>query len=227
MENTFYVYEHWRPDLDVCFYVGKGTGRRCKIGRQRNSHHNNIVAKLNNLGMCVEVRMYKSGLSEKEALQIEKERISFWRNAGVDLVNKTAGGDGMLSPTDNIRQKMSKSQQKRWENAEEKRKIVAEKTKLLWNNQEYRLAQTKARLGKKVSEDTKKKMSLAHKNKPRSEKTKEKFMGENNPFWGKTHSIETINKIIAKKTGSKHSEETKARMRESQRLRRLKEMEAA
>jgi hypothetical protein len=26
--KKFYVYEHWRPDKDVCFYVGKGHGRR-------------------------------------------------------------------------------------------------------------------------------------------------------------------------------------------------------
>jgi len=24
----YYVYEHWRPDKDICFYVGKGKGSR-------------------------------------------------------------------------------------------------------------------------------------------------------------------------------------------------------
>lgn len=26
--NNFYVYEHWRPDTGVCFYVGKGKEKR-------------------------------------------------------------------------------------------------------------------------------------------------------------------------------------------------------
>ena len=28
---NYYVYEHWRPDKDVCFYVGKGKGGRAKM----------------------------------------------------------------------------------------------------------------------------------------------------------------------------------------------------
>lgn len=28
---NFYVYEHWRPDTDMPFYVGKGTGGRATI----------------------------------------------------------------------------------------------------------------------------------------------------------------------------------------------------
>ena len=26
--TIFYVYEHWRPDKDTCFWVGKGKGDR-------------------------------------------------------------------------------------------------------------------------------------------------------------------------------------------------------
>ena len=35
---VFYVYEHWRPDLDVCFYVGK------TIEKLRDSHLGNVAA---------------------------------------------------------------------------------------------------------------------------------------------------------------------------------------
>jgi hypothetical protein len=31
------VYEHWRPDKDVCFYVGRGRKRR---GRQKRKPRN-------------------------------------------------------------------------------------------------------------------------------------------------------------------------------------------
>lgn len=52
MTNKFYVYEHWRPDKDICFYVGKGKGRRANVMYGRGSHHERIQAKLKRLGMC-------------------------------------------------------------------------------------------------------------------------------------------------------------------------------
>lgn len=93
----FYVYEHWRPDKDVCFYVGKGKGRRAYIhdARQRNKRYTRIVTKLARLGMCVEVRMVAEALDEDNAFRIERERIAFWRARGGELANVTDGGDGV------------------------------------------------------------------------------------------------------------------------------------
>src|ERR1035437_7660606 len=82
----FYVYEHWRPDTDMCFWVGKGHGKRAhKL--KRNHYYNNVVKKLAKNGMCIEVRMVSSGLSEGDAFSLEKERISFWRSQGKKLAN--------------------------------------------------------------------------------------------------------------------------------------------
>ena len=100
MTRHFYVYEHWRPDIDVCFYVGKGHGvRSSDMRRSRNRHHIGIQKKLSALGMCVEIRMVADDLSEDEALKIECERIAFWVNAGIKLANQTAGGDGLRNPS--------------------------------------------------------------------------------------------------------------------------------
>ncbi len=90
----FYVYEHWRPDRDECFYVGKGMGGRANKMRDRNLHHRAIAKKLSTMGMAVEVRMVATGLDEETAFEIEMERIAFWRAAGIDLANKTNGGEG-------------------------------------------------------------------------------------------------------------------------------------
>lgn len=96
----FYVYEHWRPDRDECFYVGKGKGRRAnQLGHSRNRFHHFIQDKLARLGMCVEVRMVAEGLFEDEAFALEIERIAFWRADGVDLANLTDGGDGQHGRT--------------------------------------------------------------------------------------------------------------------------------
>jgi NUMOD3 motif len=102
-------------------------------------------------------------------------------------------------------------------------------------------------LGKKASDETRKKLSQSHKGKKftaehrqnlsdsrkgkdigskRTEETKQKMreahegkrVGENNNFYGKTHSDETKQKIAAKNIDKKLSEETKRRIGESRKL---------
>jgi hypothetical protein len=91
----FYVYEHWRLDRDECFYVGKGKGKRAyNMKHGRNNHHKAIMLKMSRIGSSVEVRIVADGLDEAAAFQLERERIKFWRDAKVDIVNLTDGGDG-------------------------------------------------------------------------------------------------------------------------------------
>ena len=88
--------------------------------------------------------------------------------------------------------------------------------------------------GKKLSDETKKRMSEARKGKPKSEEHKKKISGEGNPFYGKKHSEETrkrIAELSAERAkgernpmyGKKHSEETKRKMSESQKGRKFSE----
>jgi hypothetical protein len=106
-DQTYYVYEHWRLDKDECFYVGKGKGNRAYIRSGRGSHWHNIIHKLERIGSAYEVRIVRTGLTEKEAFALEKERIAFWRDK-VDLANKTDGGDGVsgLKMSDEAKAKM-------------------------------------------------------------------------------------------------------------------------
>jgi hypothetical protein len=92
--KLFYVYEHWRPDRDLCFYVGKGKGPRSRNFRDRNSRYKQVLDELSAQGMCVEVRMVASGLTESQAFRLERDRIKFWRGRGIDLANRTDGGEG-------------------------------------------------------------------------------------------------------------------------------------
>ena len=94
MSNRFYVYEHWRPDRDECFYVGKGKGKRAYEMNRNNPHHRNIIKKLQSLGMCAEIRLVADGLEESDAFAMEIERIAFWRSIGVNIVNVSSGGQG-------------------------------------------------------------------------------------------------------------------------------------
>ena len=122
--TDFYVYEHWRPDINVCFYVGKGRGRRARVMYRRSDHHNRIQQKLRDLGMQVEVRITHQGLSEMEALRLEVEIIAQY---GLNrLVNLTGGGDGLQGKyvSDETRRRMSEAHKGHVVSAETRRKIA-------------------------------------------------------------------------------------------------------
>lgn len=226
----YYIYEHWRPDRDEPFYVGKGRGGRANLMARRNPHHTAIQKKLYRLGMAVEVRIIASNLTEEEAYQIEIERIAMWQAAGIDLANKTIGGEGVpgLVFSKEHREKIGdtwRGKKRPPMSEEQKKKLSIAKT----GKPNFALR------GKKHSEETKRKISLARIGKPgwakgvrKSEETKRKIsaslsksiLGEKNPFWGKKHTEETKQKLSEGVSGERHhfygkshSEETKQKMK--------------
>ena len=88
------VYEHWRPDLNQCFYVGKGNTRRpfAFSKRARTAAHHKVQEELRKAGLSIEVRVIRTTQSDAEAASLEVERIAFWRASGAPLVNMTEGG---------------------------------------------------------------------------------------------------------------------------------------
>lgn len=154
--NIFYVYEHWRPDKNVCFYVGKGKNKRAwDMKNMRNQYFKSVVSKLLSLGLCVDVRIISKELSNEDAIKLEMERILFY---GIEnLTNMTAGGEGMSNPTEETRLKMSVSQKKRFKNPEELMKVKSRNANRI------------------VSEETRKKLSVANKGKKLTEEHKQKL----------------------------------------------------
>lgn len=210
--GRFYVYEHWRPDKEVCFWVGKGNGDRAfrLKHRGKNKHYNSIVKKLARLGMCVEVRMVASGLEEHEAHALERVRIAFWRERGGTLANITDGGDGVvgLRHSDKtralIREKRSK--QKIIHSPETRAKMsAAHKGRTLGtknpahgaklrgrkHSPEHRAKIGASNMGRIFSAETKAKIGNANRGKVRSARTKEKLRLSH---LGKKPSAETIEK---------------------------------
>ena len=94
--RKYYLYEHWRPDRNECFYVGMGSGQRAHHLKIRNRWHKFIQGHLSSLGLCVEVRIIESGMTQQEAFEAEVARIAMWRADGAELVNQTRGGDGVV-----------------------------------------------------------------------------------------------------------------------------------
>lgn len=94
MRTDFYIYEHWRPDKNVCFYVGKGYGSRAQCMAGRNWRHQRVQDVLKSLGMKVEIRLAITGLTGIAAIAKEIERIAYYGRR--NLVNMTDGGEGPM-----------------------------------------------------------------------------------------------------------------------------------
>lgn len=87
-----YAYVHARPDYTI-FYVGKGVRDRFLPSKQRNTHHRHIVKKYGASEILVGVIPCSS---HEIALELEKGIIKCAKASGASLVNLTEGGDGVL-----------------------------------------------------------------------------------------------------------------------------------
>ena len=205
--GLFYVYEHWRLDRDECFYVGKGRGGRAYSMKNRNRHHQAIVAKLGRIGSAFEVRMVSTGLSEHDAFELEKDRIAFWRSAGSDLTNLTNGGEGIsgFCHSDETRKKLSEMNKgmpaafKGRKHSDETKRVLSEIAK--------------KRGGPKLTKEQQEKAAEWHRGRKRSAETcakiSAKAKGRKSPNKGKPSPLK----------GVKHSAEVCAKKSEAAKLR--------
>ncbi len=193
----FYVYEHWRPDTGVCFYVGKGKNRRAwSMRNRRNKYHLSIQSKLTALGLGVQVRIVVENLSEDTAFRVERERIALYDFS--QLANHSKGGEGRSggSMSAEGRAKVSLAAKGRKLSEEHKAKIGAF----------FR--------GRKLTPEHVDKMRVAHKGQRPSDKTLEAARLKNT---GSIRSPETIARMVAAKTGVPLSAEWRAAISEGQR----------
>lgn len=187
--SKYYVYEYWRLDNNTCFYVGKGSRKRCYNIKQRNKHFKDILNKTE----CAMV-IVADNLTEEEAHQIECYLIHsyvFEEGYGINckghktisgtpyLTNSTWGGEGSsgVVVTDETKKKISKAGKGRKFSEETKQKM------------------SKANKGRKFSEETRQKLSKAKLNKPLSETHRENIkkvvQGKDNPNSKKVICITT------------------------------------
>jgi hypothetical protein len=218
---VFYVYEHLRQDTGAVFYVGKGSGARCKTPQGRNKWWHGIAKKH---GYTIRIRVRSE--SEELAFLAEMELIDQHRKMGVTLVNMTDGGEGMsghiFAPDVIARRAEAQRGQKR--------PGVSDKLKGRAKSPEHRLALSLVRTGSKASDEARLKISIALKGRPSTmlgkrhteeskRKTSEALKGDKNPFFGKTHTPESLAKIIAANIGRVETSETRARKSASAKLR--------
>lgn len=179
--KEFYVYLHFKPNGDV-FYVGKGCGRRCQeFSISRTIHHKRIVAKYGKENIGV---LVFPQTSEREALDTEAIWIKRIREAGESLINITSGG----------------IEQSGYKHTPEARAVMSKK--LIGNTRS---------VGKKLSDETKRRLAEINKGKKQSDETVAKRIAKTT---GQKRSKETCEAISAKAKGRTHSPETRARLSE-------------
>jgi group I intron endonuclease len=171
--------------------------------------------------------------------EIEKGHIAFYKSNerefgfnsklangrhSEETLRKMSDAQRGKSPSAEIRQKLREANLGRSCSETTKRKIgdgnrgktVSEETK-----QKMRVA---AR-SRKITEEGRRKYSEAFRGKPKTERSEEHRLNLSKALQGRKPSDECVRRSLEAHCGSKHSEETRQKMREAQRLRRLKEKE--
>jgi hypothetical protein len=186
----FFVYLHKKGDTGEPFYVGKGTGKRIYFHSGRNQWWHNIVAKH---GIAYEFLGYFE--LEVDAFAYEKDRIAFYRSEGYTLCNLTDGGEGasgrVLSEESRAKMiasakaKPAQSQEARTKRSQsmsgrvrspEHCAALSEVQKGKPHSSEHTAKVALARLGMKLSDETKARMSASSKTRPPiSEETRQRL----------------------------------------------------
>lgn len=150
-----YTYAHIRSDIGSIFYIGKGSTKNRHLSTQsRNKYWHHIVKKH---GFKAEILAYWN--TAEEAFNHEKLLISCFKDMNIKLSNLTDGGEGSLG----LKQSQEQIQKMR-------QSLIGRKLTAI-----HKENISEGCKGKVVSNETKEKMSLWQKNKPKTEEAKSKF----------------------------------------------------
>ena len=232
----FYVYAHYKADdpNGNPFYIGKGKGSR-ELSHNRNPFWQNIVKKHG----FVSKRLYEN-LSEHEAWDIEIKLINQYgklTEGNGCLCNLANGGEGAsgVTHTDTTKEKWSRAKKgKTWEEiyGVEKAAEIRAKRKLKNRIQsqetkrkisESKQGEKNPMYGKSPSAEHSAKLSAAKIGKPSNSKGK-KYSEETRQNYKKAAILratrtDIYEKISAKLTGIKRSEETRKKMSDAAKAR--------
>lgn len=171
--KRYYLYKHIRLDTKDVFYIGIGVAynKRTIIGmyprayskNNRSAYWKNIVNKTQHF-----VEIAYECFDSEEIKQKEIEFIEFYgrKDLGLGtLVNMTNGGDGLLNPSTDVRNRLSETSKgrngKRCGMSESARTNISNGHKGLKHSEETKRKIGTNWIGRKHSEESKLKMSQA------------------------------------------------------------------
>ncbi|MEM4260486.1 MAG: GIY-YIG nuclease family protein [Candidatus Woesearchaeota archaeon] len=218
----FYVYAYFDPtkpsSLHSCgfepFYIGKGKEDRMyhhlfesNLKGEKNKHKSNKIKKLLNQNIKPHIELLLQNVSEQEALDFEIFMIAKWGRADLNLgplTNMTSGGEGSSGMifSEEYRKKLSEGTKRAHAAGKLKSNIDAFKNSLRGKKQtqEHIKKRADARRGRSLNEETRRKISEAHK---KIRCTNEWKQIASLAQKGKKHSREHIEKSIMSNPKSK------------------------
>jgi hypothetical protein len=166
--KKFNAYIHARPD-GTPFYVGKGNRSRVHRLSKRNPHHTNIVAKYGRQNILIGSLECST---ETIAFELEIGMIKCLRRMGVELTNRTNGGEGctglVVSPE--ARARIST--------------FLTGRKGTPWSD-EQRAKFKAATVGRKRTPEQRARIGDGHRGKVVSDETREKLKAAAYVFWAK------------------------------------------
>lgn len=218
METTF-IYALCEPDSDTIRYVGKSDNPKRRFwdhlatSTRATTHLGNWLRLLKGTGKLPLLEVLDE-VPRPQWKFWEREYIRVFRAIGINLVNGTDGGDGVV-PTPETREKMLGPNNPMFgkKHSLETRRRIAEAGRGRVCSEETREKMRRFKMGKVVSEVTR-------------DKLRQSKLGKNNHRFGIPTSEETKEKQSLAGTGRKNTEAAKANMRAAQLLRRSKEKES-
>jgi predicted GIY-YIG superfamily endonuclease len=197
------IYVLREPSSELIRYVGLSNNPKKRLvkhiyhRKSDRTHKVNWIKLLRSKGLVPEMDILDDGLTLEEAKQKEIDYIKLFKACGAKLVNGTNGGDGGLGRrhTDMDRKKISERCRGKCRHTEEFKANLSK-----------RMKGHKFHVGKKRSEEAKRKTSESLKEAYRSGKRKPRIYKHSDEW------KENMRKIM---TGRKFSDESIAKMREA------------
>lgn len=129
LDERRYVYVLVRPDTGQPFYIGKGKGDRWMHHEMRNKtkndHKGRVISLLLECGLGIDKFKVAEALSNDEACAMEKALIAMiGRHPHGPLTNRTDGGEGLVNPTAEVRERIGRG----WRGKKTPPELVAKRT---------------------------------------------------------------------------------------------------
>jgi len=181
MKKEFKLYVLRDPRDGMIRYVGVTKRTLCDrlvshIKDRRVNHRTCWLKSLKKEALIPEIELIKSYSTEEEVFKAEIQAIKLYRGCRMNLVNSCDGGKGRLNPTNEARRKISEKLKGNPKLATQKGKSPtkesidkARTTRNNWSEEkklQNSINRSNANIGKVLSPETKKKISISKKGKP-------------------------------------------------------------
>lgn len=149
-----YIYALIDPFTKEIRYIGKSIRPKDRLTNQCNEHsktwRSNWIQSVLKRGKRPQISILQSLENNEDWQEAEKEWIKKGKEMGWKLTNGTDGGDGLVNPSEEVRQKIIKTWTGR-KHSEETKRLIGEKSKGRKHSEESKKHMSKLMKGRKIT----------------------------------------------------------------------------